>query len=659
MRKLILPLILVLPTLALAENIREYKWEDHKPVFGMVSASAMFSQPSVVSLAGTTEVPLYDCGNAHCIKAMVDGEELVLEIANGNSYVSLSEAAAGKFKKRNLRGAGPQQVASADFSIGDASFDGVKVFADYTGPFDGSIGFATFPNLSVAVLPSKGVLKLAPAGTDFSGEVGGTTVAYIRVDDTLVKDGGKVLVQPQPLVLQGTMGGVAVGVLLHSASSQSRVGAHVAPKGGYAKGATVRHRLSLELGDTQVTTTAIQDVDKSENHVEYDVRLSAQVTALWDYAWDPSTGSFAFAELSSVTRLTLDEERLEEALAGLEAPEVDDDEEAPPPLEGPALAAAHIAVSNAYSALARWDKALEHANLAAEADAESCSVQLDLGWALVDNGRTQEARGAFARSAELYDAWAELPLPERDAYNESKEEDPELYDGPRSQSHSCNDAWPAVARMDLAAGRYEDVIATYEGHFDLNADLAASAGLAYLELDRVAEAEAAWRQFIRLDPQSAEGFAALGLLNEHKGKTTEARQAYKMAEDGIGYGRVAPESTDLKELAQVEPSAWLDYAIQLHISGQDPTEAGKEAVAALEREALLDDAPSLRGSLAIALVLAGRADEGKALGQEVLDEYPRNAYANLALAWASEGAEAEKYLMAAKAGSDTATVWSL
>ena len=667
MRKLILPLLLALPTLAIADSVREYEWDDHKPTFGWVFPDALWSQPEAVLLRKrVVEVPLYDCGQTHCIKVLMGDEELMLELGLG-AGVALKEGVVEKVRRRNLRHAQPYEVATVDLAVGDAGFGGLKVLAGVKGAggHDGQFGLGTFPNLSVAVLPSQGVLKLAPAGTDLLSEVDGARLSYHSDPHRVVKDGGKHLLYPHPIVLEGTLDGQSVAVLPIAGTSLIAEDALGDRSPGWENGSARLYGLDLVLGTQTVSTFAIATPPTTATHDLFQVALGTDVTAWWDYAYDPTSMTFVFAEISESARRSVEAEALEEALAGL-SPEAVEGEEPPPPLEGEELAAALADVTDAYRELGLTpgypEKALEHAIPAAEADPESCALQFEVGIALVELGRYPEARGPLMRSTELYQPWAELPLEERSALEDSRDEDPELYEGPRPQSHDCNDAWSALAMLDLIDGNYEGAAALYEEHFDLNAELAMYAGAAYLELGRVADAEAAWRQFMVLESVNPMGFAALGLFNEHKGHTPEAAEAYTRANDPIGLARVAPESTHFEDLALTagdDSLAWLDYAIFLHQSGQDPTEAAQKAVRAVERHALIHDDSLTHGFHAVALVLAGETEQGSERALELLEQKPGDFMGHLALAWATEGSESAEHLRMAAAVSGYASLWAL
>ena len=79
MRRLTLPLLLVLPALALAENIREYDFDDHKPSWRVIQVEKMLNQKGKVSIAGTVDIPLYQ-------KAGDARSYVVVELEDGSTH---------------------------------------------------------------------------------------------------------------------------------------------------------------------------------------------------------------------------------------------------------------------------------------------------------------------------------------------------------------------------------------------------------------------------------------------------------------------------------------------------------------------------------------------------------------------------------------------
>jgi hypothetical protein len=119
----------------------------------------------VATLEGVVEVPLYPSESAEdptwFVEATVGETTLWLRVATARDGVALTSAAAKKIGKKP---AGEDKAFTFDLSLGAAAFARVKATAadDIKGA-DGEIGLGAFPSLAWAVLPSKGVLRVARA----------------------------------------------------------------------------------------------------------------------------------------------------------------------------------------------------------------------------------------------------------------------------------------------------------------------------------------------------------------------------------------------------------------------------------------------------------------------------------------------------------------
>jgi hypothetical protein len=635
MRKLILPLMFAVPTLAMAASVREYELEDHKPK-GSIDGDKLHIQPGAVTLAGTAELPLVDCGMVHCIEVTMGEETLVMELVIGTG-VKFGDAQFPEAKEKTVKKHGAAvKTDTLSFNAGDAQFE-VLASNGYPGVNDGSLGLLSFPELAVAIVPSEGVVRFSPAGTGVT--VDGETLAYTLVGSRVIKDGGKRWIAPEGMVVDGMMGEDAVRVRL--SSSPSLVASDAVPDDAVLRGDGVKEaRFDLALGGQTLGMDAALNYSKAFTKQSWDVSVGANQMVGWDIGWDPAAGQVTFNEASTITRVILDEDPIETALEAL-TPPVSDEPGADTTLEGAALAGAHTGVASAYSSVGDLEKALEHAVLAQDADPGSCTTHLAVGNYLLLADRYEDAIPHFEESGTLYKAWGDLPLAVRTEHEEQKaelEEDGWDYEGPAMQSSSCHGAWGMAATAKLALGDYDGTVAYYDDHMDLDANLARAAGLARMAQGRYDEAEAAWRQYLRLaGPSDPTGQQALGVLNVRKGQADLALGNF--AKSGLVYTDILSVVAWANTLAELEGMEAANAALDEHIAADADNPHLLLSKALFQAEHEVDNAETLAaasalyeqrlsvlankrgdlwGGLALSLALSGDADGARTAATEAL-----------------------------------------
>lgn len=635
MRKLILPLMFAVPTLAMAASVREYEFEDHKPK-GSFDGDWLHNQPGAVSLAGTAELPLVDCGMVHCVEVTLGEETLVLELILGTGvYFGDAQFPDAKEKKAKNSGA-TAKTGTVTFSAGDAHFE---VFAanGYKGVNDGALGLLSFPELAVSIVPSEGVVRFSPAGTGLTIE--GETLQYTLVESRTIKDGGKRWLKPEGMVVDGTMGEDAVRVRL--SSNPSVISSDALPDGAVLRGDGMKEaRFDLALGATKLDMDARVGPSKSFSKSSWDVSVGANEVVGWDIGWDPAAGTVSFKEASAISRVVVDDDPVETALEAL-TPPVSDEPGDDTTLDGAALAGAHMGVASAYASVGDLEKALEHAVKAQDADPGSCSTHYAVGDYLLMADRYEDAIPHFEEAGTLYGAWGDLPLAARTENEELKvelEEDGWDYEGPAIQSSSCHSAWGKAAIAKLALSDYDGAVAYYDDHMDLDADLARAAGLARMAQGRYDEAEAAWRQYLRLaGPSDATGQQALGVLNVRKGQADLALGNF--AKSGLVYTDILSAVAWANTYADLEgleaATAALDEQVladgdnphlllakALFLADQDLDNAAALAAASALYQKQLKVLANKRGDLwaglALSLALSGDADGARTAAKEAL-----------------------------------------
>ena len=170
-------------------------------------------------------------------------------------------------------------------------------------------------------------------------------------------------------------------------------------------------------------------------------------------------------------------------------------------------------------------------------------------------------------------------------------------------------------------------------------------GEAELAEGRGAEAEAAFRRAIALNPKSGRAHAGLAEALLQTGKAAEAAGAARAALDAgdarpatlalLGEALVAAKQYDealpvLTEVLRREPENGAAYRYRAEIALA--ANRWEEALADLRLAARFDPKPEIRLRLAEVLVRAKKTDEAIALYRQILQEQPGNAQAQTALA---------------------------
>jgi hypothetical protein len=400
---------------------------------------------------------------------------------------------------------GDKKKGSIDsLSIGAVTLENVKV-----GPWDGKdtdpdsdvpkplklageIGLMGFPELAFAILPSQGILRLAPAtdGAALVSEVGGTPLAYSMVED----DKGKVGSNPYdrdtlPVVVDANFSGVPLQTRIRTESWISTLLLDVDSPMGFS---TKDHTLapvklpvapSYEAGTCSVQTREVvvgpltDTLEVTRCHlgplalVFPPATVGANLLRMTDIAVDPVGHTLALkavteqkaADYGSIREAALKKKTEPAAPA--------DGKDAPTPEEQKdARLAAIPALADWYSATSQWDKAVPLYQELVDAKPELCENWMNLGQGLEHTGQAGAA-DAYKKSAELYDTWAALSLTERKKlepdYAKAKEKD-QNWDGAIPQSSMCYKAWGKYARVHLSQGDYASIASVYPAKRDLD-----------------------------------------------------------------------------------------------------------------------------------------------------------------------------------------------
>lgn len=592
MQNLLLTLMLASP-LAAAQD--DYSIKENLPK-GKLKYEKYEYAPGTVELSGTVEVPLYsDFRGDPAPKLAVTLPEseafhaFSVDLNSQGIWVTEGFAAAAGAKVKENQGG--KVAVIPEMHIGELVLRDVNVRIG-----GNKLGLHAFSELAVALLPSEGVARFALAGAEGEALVAavGEAVPYSSMGGTYFKYmREKQYLSTDAIVINGQVNGQDALVYLGGPSVM--VDDDMVEGEPLTTFGLNRYYLSqVKVGDQALLLMA-QGYNNPPYYPDFGgVTLDSSVTAGWDLAYDPASMTVAFKPAETLAYVSTWDIELAEALADLEAPAPAEGEEA---AEAPDMSGAHKAVANLYLQNDMGTEALEHAEKVVEAKAESCSAHLLLGDAQFAAGKNKAAMASYQTAGELYSAWADKPLVERDALAEASEEDPSLAD--KIQTHSCHVAWGNQAEVALSMGDFDKALAVFDEHMDLDANLAMVAAQAYLAQERYDDALAAMYQ-ARLINQNLDAQGALTLaVAQHASGNASALANYRYAADfgGLAEARAyasalvdlqgAEGALALKEGARVDANWSLALAEALDAGYQDSAKAWKDAVKAYEREQVL------------------------------------------------------------------------
>ncbi len=632
----------------------------------------------VATLEGVVEVPLYPSESAEdptwFVEATVGETTLWLRVATARDGVALTTAAAKKIGKKPT---GEDKAFTFDLALGAAAFGRVKATAadDIKGA-DGEIGLGAFPSLAWAVLPSKGVLRVARASEAAALRAGlsGVTASYEDVPKRKVKlgSGEPVEIGRGEFVLRAKVSGVELGVelgaVLVAERSSTRVLREAEGLGWFSIKGTESPATPLppvaarELGEA---TIEWRDVAVGGRAVAMPVRregggvvgamlpkvtLGGDWLAGTDWVVDSAAHELLFvaATPAPADRVAREEAILRKAL------------EPKPPKEGatPDPKAEATARAGSLAALAalleregRWTEALVSRVEASTLQGDACVRWLELGEAQLAVGAPDAAVEPLRRAMELYAPWAALDLEQRRdlekqaaAAAKKKSE----WTGQKSQDHRCHVAAGRLALAQALSGAPAAAAELYPARLDLDAYLPLAAGTAAWISGDTTAAAAAWRQSIERTRDADQPGGRAGLFLATRGDDAARARAQlervwftdvEGAADPLAVrrwvesvGAAGPQR--LTDLLARDPSnpALLAEAARVAAAGGDTATAARHA-ATLEGVAQTklaynpNDARWL-AYRALAALRAGDAAQAAALAKRATD-----ADASSALAW--------------------------
>ncbi len=430
--------------------------------------------PKAVTIDGVVEVPLVHCPGASdrvCVWGKAGERDVLVQILpeSGMSWVAppTAKQLALEVKKKSVGAPiGDVELATLEsLSIGALTIEGATVGSKSpdNNPhsvydelrdevregvgYDIGLGLSGFgEDLAWAILPSKGVVRFAPAaaGADLVSQLGGTPTAIEAAPARKVQHKrDKVWQSPDFLLLPVKFGESEVKAKLAWGWWSSSVDARVALPETAARvkvGDATSVHIPVTLPGTKAESTWVRPVSDYilEAHFEgvssthYGI-VGRDVLAEFDVAMSPATGQIAFKYAEAQTRTDPLPKLLERAQADLAdavkkeeeaAADAKDDEASKADADKPkGGASAWKAIAEIREAMGDIKGATEAlANVAAINDT-SCDAWMDLGDRYRTAGDLAAAETAYTKAKDLYVAWwsDDIPLAKKWADLDARE----------------------------------------------------------------------------------------------------------------------------------------------------------------------------------------------------------------------------------------------
>ena len=482
-------------------------------------------------ISGRVDVPLYggldDMDPFFYVEVTVGEKKGLLVVATGHDEVRLTAEGAGTFGVK-LKGDKPVKIA--EMTIGAVKLTDVVVVERTKSSMDiprralpllGEIGLAGFPELAFALLPSAGVLRLAPAaeGAALVAEIG-APMEFGYAKEEKHKIGTEKIEIDDGYSVEITISGQKVNAALATERSISRLMREVSePPLMWMKDRTIP-QISLPLAPTRLSgDVPVERRTISAGNISIDLSLwrnGVGTMALYavpavlgqsflrgvDLAIDTATGKVSMHEAAAVKLASWAETAEAELKKKLEPEPVPEGGEAPSAEDQKkARLGALGGVAGWYDNMGWYDKAVPMWEELSNGKPEICTNWLNYGESLVRVGKGADGAAAAKKAAELYDIWAAQPLSERTDISEKygKAKDKDAWEGQIPQDHACHTAWSTISAGLLLSGDYAGAAAVYPAHRDLDEMLAVVAGNALLLQGKKEEAQAAYLQSFTID----------------------------------------------------------------------------------------------------------------------------------------------------------------
>ena len=355
----------------------------------------------------------------------------------------------------------------------------------------GGLGIASTIGLPFAILPSEGVVRVAPAdqGQLILDMVGGTVLPYTVAESSVEKAwSGKQVLPNYSLVVEGEINGQPVKLAIATGRFGTRIGDEIELGDGptVPMGDFDLHHLPITLGGLVLEASWIQqrDVDILEHPAGVNGILGYGFLADYDIAIDPASQQIALRLATAQQRAWPAQAFIDAKLADLEPEEAEEgaDEKTEEDIKAEQdtragelqdLGYLYLVANQVEPAIATYEEATG-------LDADPCEYWGNLADAYARAHRFDDAAVAAQKSLDRYAAWASLSTEEREEIEEMDDEEREASGVQPQDLDACFEAAGQVAYYQLVAGENAQAIATYGEHVDLHPNLGVVAGVAYL-----------------------------------------------------------------------------------------------------------------------------------------------------------------------------------
>lgn len=491
------------------------------------------------------------------IEARAGDRTLLLRLATGHNTLRLSPATAAGLGL-HVHGKPDHGTARVPtLHLGALVVDHAKAHVGPVAPsgavaVDGEIGLAGLPEIDWALLPSQGVVRLAPAGALSATTSGGITVDaadFRRLDRRRVRRGvDHVTVDRPPVLATVEVSGVPIVVTWCLECSENTLARE------WTEPPVWRLRAKRDEGTPAPPMLSSPALPPAAGYtrgvvgVEWrEVALAGVTTSTWvarpgqGLAWGSEPPGVIGVDVAYRHDLTVDAlrhrstlapvgtPRLASSIPGIEArlrQRVDEarhttDERTDASTRGASVPGPDAAIeatralSMFYLETGRLTDALPLWEAATRAFPDRCDALLELGRVQLSLGTPRDAVPSFTRADALYHPWAIRPLAERTdlrADHARALAHGRTWSGPVPQPPSCDAAVGLLAEAHIAAHEREQVARLYPARLDLDPTLPRAAGLAALASGRNQAAEAAFLQALHLRRGGEDAAARIGLF---------------------------------------------------------------------------------------------------------------------------------------------------
>jgi len=536
--RILLPGLLLVPQLALART-----------------AGWFLKGAETVEISGVIEVPLVrGTVGDHRPMVAVDRKvgdkslSLLAVVDLGHGWTTIGRDLASELgivpEATDLWGDWAQVATVESLSIGGLTLHNLNV--QVVKGDEIVLGFGAIDDLAVAVLPSQGVVKIAPAseGRSLVEATGTPTELFSQTKGKWIEKGKKVWGNGLSFAIEASMSGRDGRLMLDTAATTTRVTGSYSGADKRSRGGVVHYRGRGRIGSIELAESWVE-VDESLRDPADDFvgALGYDQLYVMDIAISPSDGIAALSKAPEVKYTSTVDRALELATArhkaaGLakEDERVDrpprmqfDESDDPKAQEGDP---GDTKVANLEGGLARalWDagkldEAMPHFLRAAEAAGDHCAPQMELGLKrLAWSGSLQEQkfiieliRQPLREAGELWDRWEALPAPMR-ARVRSYEAVPE---GTFriEQDRRCLTAWGTLMAAYVAQNNTAESSKIYKEHYGTDPVVAFAQAISLLSQGQPKTAEIPIREALGFDVAEADDFKlGLGRALAEQGK---------------------------------------------------------------------------------------------------------------------------------------------